>query len=171
MKKFEPLLNEIKKSRLTMFFMVILIVSNITLGICLGVLALPTDYITHYLEKSYSNAYEDYINVSDPTAVRIANNCTNHDFEEDIKCVVGETRKVYDYVNHSGIRTPTETYELKGVCRDYSIYFCSITRIMNYNCKVEVLSDVKHAIAIVTSDEGYCVLDQTEYSCFYFDKS
>jgi len=74
----------------------------------------------------------------------------------------------YKYNKHNGsFNSPSKTIIDGGVCRDAAIFYCSIFKKMDINCRIDTI-DNYHGYNIVWSNDYYCKIDQEEIDCKIF---
>lgn len=104
------------------------------------------------------------------------NNCSNLTLKDTAYCMRNSIVSIYTYnlTEDGTFRNYTELQQFGGDCETWSLYFDSITP-EGYLGKVESFFTTlskRHAIFILSNDEGYCVLDQiSEPACNYLKQN
>ncbi len=115
-----------------------------------------------------------YFNDSPKSIQEISEFCNKENISEASSCVVKITSEFYKY-NEENIGKNLTFDELKeegGVCSSWSDYYNEIGRSLGYNTSnvtVPISGFVYHRLSVWSDENGYCILDQTEFSCFDFN--
>lgn len=110
---------------------------------------------------------------NDPVVLNITEYCMPFPtLSTKVECTVKQVRKFFNYTdgehkNDITIRTPTETKEHGGVCRDYAILYDAIFR--NMNIITDFIFTDNHVFNNIWTKEGYCTVDQITYDCHEFN--
>jgi hypothetical protein len=103
----------------------------------------------------------------------IINSCSNMSMIDASSCVAGITNGFYKY-NFDNVGTEltfNELVEEGGVCSNWSDYYSELGASLGYNTEnivIKIDEGFYHEFSVWSSKEQYCVIDQTEVSCFEF---
>jgi hypothetical protein len=112
-----------------------------------------------------------YFNETPQSIEEVANYCKGKNLSESTSCVVKITSKFYKY-NLDNIGREMTFEQLKeegGVCSSWSDYYSQIGELLGYksrNITIPLSKEVSHEFSVWSDENGYCILDQTEVSCF-----
>jgi hypothetical protein len=100
----------------------------------------------------------------------IANSCLNMDVKGSGQCAVGITQGFYKYnLDNAGKKLTFDELKAQGgVCSSWSDYYSEIGKELGFktrNVIIPVSDSVSHEFSVWSSEEAYCVLDQTDLMC------
>lgn len=99
--------------------------------------------------------------------------CYNLSLSYTAGCLNDYVRSIYNYTEQDDTRDMT-LEELKaegGDCRDWAFLYKELAEEVGYTAETFRFStgkDTAHRIAFIISEEGYCLMDQKSYKCFYY---
>lgn len=114
-----------------------------------------------------------YQNEDSQILSEINNNCSGLDLFMTSKCLQNDVSEWYKY-NISNIKKELSLEKLKiegGVCNHYADWYLEQVKNLNlYSKKIifDTDNETAHAIVIISSKEGYCVLDYISNKCWKF---
>jgi hypothetical protein len=114
-------------------------------------------------------AYFDNNNVPN-NPEEIISACDDKDLENASFCVVDITKTFFKY-NLDNLDKDLDFQTLKqegGVCENWSKYYSELGEELGFRTRSVVVStsqNTAHAFSLWSSEEGYCILDQTELIC------
>ena len=106
----------------------------------------------------------------------VINSCSDLSLKEAGQCAVENTRNFYQY-NLENIGTEisfSELVEEGGVCSNWSHYYTELGESLGYNTEDKIIrlsGNLYHEFSVWSNEESYCILDQTELSCFELGNS
>lgn len=99
--------------------------------------------------------------------------CQNLSMEDTSSCLVNQITPYYIY-NRTDDRISLSFNELMvrgGDCKDWSELYERLGKKLGFNSKVVIIGvndSSMHEIAIISNDDGYCILDQRDKYCTFF---
>lgn len=158
------------------------------IGICLFFMALYFIYISmidlgqgpvySFLRGQERKAYENVVGYWQESEFveSLSYICSLQKSElERIKCVYSHVNNTFNYTHH-GLgnqlrRSPEDLIELGGVCRDFSVMYCSIYEKMGLDC--DFISLPRHVYVNVTCEDCdfYCWVDMNKIGCIEKDEN
>jgi len=140
---------------------ILLIIVLIINSVCLGYLA--RDHISLFLD-----------NFKDKN-VETIEECENLSMESTARCLNRYVKKIYKYKPRVDTEDPTlnELIEEGGDCKNWAEFYVSQIRKLGYFAKRPIIitgNDSAHTFAVISSEEGYCILDQKIIKCFNLKK-
>jgi hypothetical protein len=102
-------------------------------------------------------------------------NCSDMGLVDTAACLKNQVSAFY-YYNISNVGKDLTEEELKqqgGVCKHYAEWYSNQAQNLGFYTKEIVFSvgDLNHEVALISNNEGYCVLDQTSAHCWFIDTS
>ena len=103
--------------------------------------------------------------------------CSGMNLKKTSHCLNSFVKGIYQYKSRKDSETPsfTELVEEGGDCRNWQMLYCELGMKIGYACtKVSIPVErrdnilYKHTWAVLTSNEGYCNLDQKDLNCFMY---
>lgn len=100
--------------------------------------------------------------------------CKNDSLPRTAQCLRNYVRSFYNYtIREDTIKSLEDIQQNGGDCYDYSNLYRSMGEELGLYAKVyrfHVNETLDHAVTILSSDEGYCLMDQQDYTCKYFEQ-
>ena len=134
-----------------------LVLSLILFGLALGIIS----YTPLVTELNTKLKITDIPNNSD---------CKNMDLEKTAECLRKEVSQFYNY-NISNWKNKLTIDELKtmgGVCQHYTDYYLMRLKEIGFDSSsliIPIGNNATHIFAVISNEEGYCILDQTIIKC------
>ena len=126
-------------------------------------------FVEDKLELAHYNIIEKK-GIDDNITKKVAEFCGPFNRTTQVICVISQIDYKVNKHNDSTTRTPDETYEKGGVCRDYALLYNSIFKRLGWETKYHF--DMKdHVFIIITQEEIYCTIDQKDFQCNDFLKN
>jgi len=104
----------------------------------------------------------------DPGVDFIKFNCEGTDLEK-VYCVAIKLDSYYNYNltrDKNLIKSLTEMLMTGGICRDFSVNYCSVMYKMNIKCDYIILSNhLVSYVDLIEEHNTYCIIDQGEVWC------
>lgn len=121
--------------------------------------------VTPLILGYFSNEVNDIQDVSDA--------CLNIDLLDASECAVEITSRFYKYnIDNLGKDLDFQTLkEEGGVCSSWSDYYNEVGKNLGYNTEnvvIHMFDNVYHEFNVWSNEDSYCVLDQTQVTCFGF---
>ncbi len=128
--------------------------------------------MTGFLVDVNLKNYEMPSNESDIVA-----RCSNMNLANTAACLVGNVETFYKYVDNPDWNNLnfTSIQQIGGDCKDWAqLYNRMIKQLPEgkyaysgeyVNFPIDKVNKVAHAVAIIGSEEGYCIIDQVSYTC------
>lgn len=107
----------------------------------------------------------------------ILDNCMNLSLMKTSQCLRQYVNSIYKYnvTEDYKVLTIEELIKDGGDCKNWAELYVELIKRTGYYGKtttIDVSGKYAHRFAVISSTEGYCVLDQTNLvGCFYFDNS
>jgi hypothetical protein len=116
------------------------------------------------------------------TEQEIADNCINLSLEKTANCFVSNIKSFYKYKpTHDYLKLSFEEIKEKGGdCYDYSKIYDRLAEKVGFyhnlvDMKIKKYEEediiMAHTIAIISNEEGYCIIDGINYTCYKIDLS
>jgi len=100
--------------------------------------------------------------------------CNNLSLQDTAYCLNSYVNKIYKYKIRNDMENPTfeELVEEGGDCYNWAELYVDYAEQLGYHGTIAIMptkSNTGHAIAIISEEEGYCLLDQrVVLGCFMF---
>jgi len=96
-----------------------------------------------------------------------------NDLKESVRCLNNEIKQIYSYniTNDSLSLSFDELKQRGGDCKDWTESYAFLARKLGFNTtglKIRSGPNSAHVFLIIYNEEGYCTIDQTQYSCFKY---
>jgi len=100
-------------------------------------------------------------------------NCAGMNVQDTGRCLNRQVKEIYKYnvTDDSVNMNFTELKERGGDCKDWHDLYSSMAIKLGFNStkvRIHVRNNTAHAFTIISDEEGYCLLDQRKYFCFYY---
>jgi len=100
-------------------------------------------------------------------------NCSNLSINDTAYCLNDKVMEFFHY-NESNLGKDISYERLKkegGVCHHYALLYQKAGKELGFYTEKPIIhsgNGSSHTFAIISNDEGYCLLDQTDVFCFLF---
>ena len=99
--------------------------------------------------------------------------CYNLSLADTANCLVTYTKPIYKYRKNPDINRLSydELVDQGGDCSDWSSYYAVLAEAMGYYVYTPTMRVNKtnwHQVAIMSGDEGFCLIDQVNYQCWRY---
>lgn len=90
-----------------------------------------------------------------------------------VKCMHEDIENIYTYKvrNDSEKISISTLYQEGGDCGNWADFWVNIGKEFGYDTKkirIGVNESVNHVFTVISGEEGYCWIDQTNYDCFIY---
>jgi hypothetical protein len=132
-------------------YLVFLLGVLILVGFGLGI-------VTHDLLISAFNNYEVRSYQSEPYNI---SNCANLSLHKTSECLRQKVIPIFNYTVRDDYEKPYDDLVANGGdCYDYTMLYVNMAKILGFNA-TKAVNVPRHTFAIISDNEGYCILDQT----------
>ena len=99
--------------------------------------------------------------------------CKSDNLEYSVSCIMDEVDKFYKYseTNDKIYLTYDQLKKQGGDCYNYARFYKRVGEAMGFSADIhfmEIPNRNKHVIATISSENGYCHLDNGFYNCYDF---
>lgn len=101
----------------------------------------------------------------------ITESCSNLTLQDTARCLVGNIDTFYNFTitDDNEYRSLDDLKKVGGDCLDYSLLYNRLINQLGFYGShhiIDINNTSGHAFATMSDEEGYCILDQTNYRCF-----
>ncbi|MFB5623345.1 MAG: transglutaminase domain-containing protein [Nitrosopumilus sp.] len=145
---------------------------DITISITIILLAsfVVYQYFPVGLDNIIDTVVEEGIryNMDDKMLDEIITNCDYGNPRMSLKCLNDLFNKNYRYSPQPKTNSINYTLNEFADCDNAVSFYCSALRNMGYNCRGVTMNtvDSRHAVAILSWEDEYCLIDQTTFICY-----
>jgi len=101
---------------------------------------------------------------------QVFNRCSvKENTTEKFFCVNQYVVQNFNNVPREGIYSIDEMFDTGADCKSYAVYYATLAKMMDYDYLFVQLPT--HIFTMVYFKEGYCILDQKFYDCFYYEEN
>jgi hypothetical protein len=150
--------------------MLILTALAITGGIAGSLIEREYNLIDYFLYQTETNM----AGLDSNTYDKIIENCNTTDrIDKRLECVMTHVNRFYHYKirNDSEIINNTQLFMEGGDCGNWALFWETVGREFGFEIdpiRIGINETTSHRFSILSSREGYCVVEQTDLDCFIY---